>query len=83
MAGEQYKADLGDRFIEQDEGTIQTVTFAPTAVDPSLENVDLRKAISKAIDRELIVENIFQGTRTPATGWVSPVVDGLQGRPVR
>ena len=37
VAGEQYKADLGDRFIDQDEGTIQTVTFAPTAVDPSVE----------------------------------------------
>jgi oligopeptide transport system substrate-binding protein len=78
VAGEQYQADLGDRFIDQDEGTIQTITFAPVAVDPSLESVDLRRAISKAIDRELIVENIFQGTRTPATGWVSPVVEGFK-----
>ena len=78
VAGEQFKTDLGDRFVDQDEGTIQTVTFAPTAVDPSMDNIDLRRAISKAIDRDLIIENIFQGTRTPATGWVSPVVEGFK-----
>jgi oligopeptide transport system substrate-binding protein len=78
VAGEQYKTDLGDRFVDQDEGTIQTVTFAPAAVDPTVQNIDLRRAISKAIDRDLIVENIFQGTRTPATGWVSPVIDGYK-----
>ena len=78
VAGEQYKTDLGDRYIEQDEGTNQTITFAPARVDPSLDNLDLRRGLSKAIDRDLIIENIFQGTRTPATGWVSPVVDGYK-----
>ncbi|HEX2361098.1 MAG TPA: ABC transporter substrate-binding protein [Jiangellaceae bacterium] len=78
LAGEQFKTDLGDRFIERETGVIQTVTFAPDAVDPSMSNIDLRRAISKAIDRDLIVENIFQGNRTPATGWVSPVVDGFK-----
>ena len=31
-----------------------------------------------AIDRDLINKQIFNGTRTPATGWVSPVVDGFK-----
>ena len=44
----------------------------------SKDNVELRKAISRAIDRDLIVKQIFNGTRTPATGWVSPVVDGYK-----
>jgi oligopeptide transport system substrate-binding protein len=78
LAGEQYKADLGDRFIEADQGAIQTVTFAPERVDPSVASPDLHKAVSLAIDRELITQNIFQGTREPATGWVSPVVDGFK-----
>jgi oligopeptide transport system substrate-binding protein len=78
LAGEQFKADLGDRFIERETGTIQTVTFAPESVDPTVQDITLRQAISKAIDRDLIVENIFQGNRTPATGWVSPVVDGFK-----
>ena len=47
--------------------------------DPQLkDNVDLRKAISRAIDRDLIVKQIFSGTRIPATGWVSPAVDGFK-----
>ncbi|MGH9250978.1 MAG: peptide ABC transporter substrate-binding protein, partial [Acidimicrobiales bacterium] len=78
LAGEQYKADLGDRFIERETGVIQTMTFAPERVDPSVADVQFRQGVSMAIDRELIVQNIFQGTRVPATGWVSPVVDGYQ-----
>ena len=31
-----------------------------------------------AIDRDLITKQIFNGTATPATGWVSPVVDGYK-----
>ena len=84
LAGEQYKADLGDRFIERETGVIQTVTFAPAVADPSLhepaiaDEVALRQAVSMAIDRDLIIQNIFQGQREPATGFVSPVVDGYK-----
>jgi oligopeptide transport system substrate-binding protein len=78
LAGEQYKSDLGDRFIEADQGAIQTVTFAPDRVDPTVASTDLRKGLSMAIDRDLITQEIFQGQREPATGWVSPVVDGFQ-----
>ena len=31
-----------------------------------------------AIDRPTIIKQIFNGTREPATGWVSPVVDGYK-----
>ena len=31
-----------------------------------------------AIDRDTIIKQIFNGTRVPATGWVSPVVDGYK-----
>jgi oligopeptide transport system substrate-binding protein len=78
LAGEQYKADLGDRFIEADLGVIQTITFAPESVDPTMASLELRQGISMAIDRDLIVQNIFEGQRAPATGWVSPVVDGFK-----
>ena len=36
-----------------------------------------------AIDRDLIIKQIFNGTRTPATGWVSPGVDGYKRRHLR
>jgi oligopeptide transport system substrate-binding protein len=78
LAGEQYKADLGDRWVQKEVGVIQTITFAPDAVDPAMSDLTLRQAISKAIDRELITQNIFQGARVPATGWVNPVVAGYQ-----
>ena len=38
----------------------------------------MRKAISMAIDRDLITKQIFNGTRPPLDGWVSPVVDGFK-----
>lgn len=78
VAGEAYKNDLGDRFIERETGVIQTMTFAPENVDPSLANPKLRQAISLAVDREAIVDSIFSGTREPATGWVAPVVEGFE-----
>ena len=31
-----------------------------------------------AIDRDLINKQIFNGTRPPLDGWVSPVVDGFK-----
>ena len=31
-----------------------------------------------AIDRKTIIDKVLNGTRIPATGWVSPVVDGYK-----
>lgn len=66
---------LGGRGTEREVGVIQMIGINPE-VDESLENPDVRKAISMAIDRETITEQIFAGASEPATGWVSPVVDG-------
>lgn len=76
LAGEAYQNDLSDRYSERETGVIQTVTFAPESVSPELANPQLRQAISMAIDRESIIEEIFAGIREPATGWVAPTVDG-------
>ena len=43
-----------------------------------MKNVKLRKALSMAIDRELINKQIFNGIRPPLDGWVAPVVDGFK-----
>jgi oligopeptide transport system substrate-binding protein len=69
--------DLADRGLEKEQGVIQMIGMNPN-VDPRLENPDIRKAISMAIDRETITEEIFAGAAAPATGWVSPVVDGYK-----
>jgi oligopeptide transport system substrate-binding protein len=77
LVGEAYKTDLDGRNAERETGGLSWIVFSPN--DPQFEdNVPLRKAISKAIDRDLIAQQIFQGTRTTASGWVSPVVDGYK-----
>jgi oligopeptide transport system substrate-binding protein len=76
LAGGQYKSILGDRVVEQPAGIIQTISFP--IYDKKFDNVDLRKSISMAIDRETIINNVFNGTREAATGWVSPVVNGYK-----
>lgn len=40
-----------------------------------LDSVEARKAISLAIDRDAIIEGIFQGSQTPATTLVPPVFE--------
>jgi oligopeptide transport system substrate-binding protein len=76
LVGEAFKDDLPDRWLQTDAGRFTSVTFS--AWDPQMKNVELRKALSMAIDRNLIADKVFNGTVTPATGWVSPVVDGYK-----
>jgi oligopeptide transport system substrate-binding protein len=77
LVGDAYQSDLADRNSQRESGRISYVTFSPE--DAQLkDNPDLRKAISRAIDRNLIADKIFNGTVEPATGWVSPVVDGYK-----
>jgi oligopeptide transport system substrate-binding protein len=78
LIDDKYKTDLPDRNLSKAVGVIQAVNFPPTKTDPNYSDVKVRQAISMAIDRATIVKQIFNGTREPATGWVSPVVDGYK-----
>lgn len=78
LIDDRYKTDMPERNAERAEGVIQTITFAPKSTDPTVQSPALRQAISMAIDRETIIKQIFNGTRVPASGWVSPVVDGYK-----
>ena len=78
LIDDKYKTDLPDRNAQKETGVIQTITVAPTKVDPNYADPKIRQAISMAIDRDTIIKQIFNGTRVPATGWVSPVVDGYK-----
>ncbi|MDN5762283.1 MAG: ABC transporter substrate-binding protein [Microlunatus sp.] len=74
---EQYKSDLPDRNLVREAGRFASITFSPT--DPQIKGNDkLRKALSMAVDRNLIAQQIFGNTVKPADGWVSPVVDGYK-----
>ncbi len=72
--------DLGDRFINQPAGIIQTVSFP--LYDPawsSPEAAKVRQGLSMAIDREEITSKIYFDTRTPATDFTSPVLGDTGG----
>jgi oligopeptide transport system substrate-binding protein len=74
VAGGKYKTDLPDRNGSTPYMGNQTLVFP--MYDPKFQNPDFRKAISLAIDRELITDKIFEKTRFPADGWVNPAVPG-------
>ncbi|MGI5212090.1 peptide ABC transporter substrate-binding protein [Plantactinospora sp. CA-290183] len=68
--------DLGDRFKTSPNSVFQFVGF-PT-FQPEFGKVEVRKAISMAINRQEITDNIFRGSQTPATSFVSPAVAGYR-----
>jgi oligopeptide transport system substrate-binding protein len=72
-----FKADLGTRAINQPGGVFQAFDFPLYQPEwKSANSKKIRQAISMAIDRDQITKTIFQGTRTPATDFSSPVVQG-------
>ncbi len=77
LVDDLYKTELEGRNASRETGVFQSITFSP--VDEQFKNnPELRKSISMALDRGLVTKQIFNNTRTPATGWVSPVVDGYK-----
>ncbi len=77
LAGDAWKAALGDRAQVAETGIIQWMTFSPT--DEQLkDNVKLRKALSRRSTARRSPSRSSTAPATPATGWVSPVVDGYK-----
>ena len=72
------QADGSPRNGSATTGVIDVLSFAPAKVDPGMADIRIREALSMAIDRASITKTVFNGARTPATGWVSPVVDGYK-----
>jgi oligopeptide transport system substrate-binding protein len=76
LVDDLWKQELPDRTGLRDTGELATNNFSP--IDDNFKDVRMRKAISMAIDRDLINKQIFNGTRPPLDGWVSPAVDGFK-----
>lgn len=75
-----FEEELGDRAVNQPSALNQTFTIPERLEHWSGEEGKLRReAISHAINREEITETIFQGTRTPASDFTSPVLPGYNG----
>jgi oligopeptide transport system substrate-binding protein len=77
LVDDLYKSELEGRNGQRESGIIAATDFSPND-EAFKDNVDLRRALSLAIDRELINKQIFNGSRPPLSGWVSPVVDGYK-----
>jgi len=72
-----FESDLGDRAVNQPAAIFQSFTIPATLPHFSGEEGQLRRqALSMAINRDEITQVIFQGTRTPASDFTSPVIDG-------
>ncbi|GGK14297.1 peptide ABC transporter substrate-binding protein [Pilimelia terevasa] len=74
LAGQKWKSDLPDRAIETNIPTNGIIAFP--LYDKRFQNADLRKAVSLAIDRQLISDKIFFGSRPPADSWANPSTPG-------
>ncbi|WP_460799252.1 peptide ABC transporter substrate-binding protein [Microbacterium sp. GXF0217] len=73
-----YKDDLGDRAVDQGAAIWEGLTIPSRLAHFGNDEEGLlrRQAISYAIDREQITDVIFEGTRTPAVDYTSPVIEG-------
>lgn len=76
LVGDKYKTDLPDRWIDKPVGVVTYVAFP--IYDKRFTNKKLRQAISMAVDRKTITDKIFNKTRQPATGYISPAVEGAR-----
>jgi len=70
------KADLGERFHQSPSSVIQILAF-PT-FDRRYSKLDIRKAISMAIDRDEIVHAIFLDSQVSLRAFVAPTVPGYR-----
>ncbi|WP_295838827.1 ABC transporter substrate-binding protein [uncultured Microbacterium sp.] len=72
-----FESDLGDRAVNQPAAVFQSFTIPGRLAHFGGEEGKLRRqALSMAINRDEITKTIFQGTRTPASDFTSPVIDG-------
>lgn len=72
-----FEDELGDRAVNQPAAVIQVINV-PEYVEGFQGEAGLlrRQAVSMAIDRDQVTETVFSGSRTPATDFTSPVING-------
>jgi len=72
-----FQQDLGDRAVNQPAAIFQSFTLPKDLAHfTGQEGVLRRQALSMAINRDQITKVIFNGTRTPASDFTTPVIDG-------
>ena len=72
----EAKAQYGDRLYEQ-PGDSFTYVGLPL-YDDNFKDKRVRQALSLAIDRQSIIDAVFDGRYTPAAGVIAPTFDGAR-----
>ncbi|MEV4346067.1 ABC transporter substrate-binding protein [Actinoplanes sp. NPDC049596] len=72
----QASSDLGDRLLKSPSSSFDFVGFP--LYDDKYKSPQVRRAISMAINRQEMTEQIFLGSVSPATAFVSPVLQGAR-----
>ncbi|WP_307175609.1 ABC transporter substrate-binding protein [Demequina sp. NBRC 110054] len=72
-----FESDLGDRAVNQPAAIFQSFTI-PASDERFQGEAGLlrRQALSMSINRDEITDVLYEGTRTPASDFTSPVIDG-------
>ncbi len=76
QAAAEADADLQSRYVEAPGAGLTYLGF-PLYLEGPWQDIEFRKAISMAIDRQGIIDALFPGQAVPADSWVVP--DGVPG----
>ncbi|GAB3923545.1 peptide ABC transporter substrate-binding protein [Microlunatus endophyticus] len=79
LINNQWQKELAGRWGQKGSSVFGYITFSP--IDKQLtgaSGLKLREAISMSINRPLIIKQVFANSYSPASGWVSPVVEGYK-----
>ncbi len=68
---------LSEEFVR--EGTARMDAIEMQLNDPTLQDFNVRLALSRAIDRETLNEVVYNGASIPATYWLVEGLPGFQG----
>ncbi len=75
LVGDAYQSDLPERNTQLGTSNFRWITFSPMD-DQLKDNTDLRKALSMAINRQELVDQVMSGAGVPADSWVPSTLDG-------
>ncbi|MCX5376087.1 ABC transporter substrate-binding protein [Streptomyces sp. NBC_00091] len=70
--------EFGDRYIYKPESAVGYIGLPLETNPEAFGKLEIRKAISMAIDRDSLTKTIFNGTRKPADDFISPIVPGYR-----
>lgn len=76
-----YESDLGERSVNSPYAGNATITI-PGYLDHFAQGEEgnlRRAAISRAIDRQLIIDKVYQGGKVKADDFTAPVLEGYNG----